>query len=112
MAEQQGYTKLPNDVIEGLARLPLNGTQFRILLVVVRYTNGFQRESHALSETFLATATGIHKKQIQRELNELIRFNILTVEKAATFNTPRVIKLNMDTINDQIRSHLIPDANK
>ena len=109
MAEQQGYTKLPNDTIENLAKLPLNGTQFRIILVVIRYTLGFQRGEHSLSETFLANATGIHKKQIQRELNELISFNILTVEQAATFKTSRVIKLNRDAESHQVTKKLPPN---
>lgn len=94
MADYIGYTKVPNDVIEGLSKLPLNGTQYRIILVVIRYTLGFQREEHALSETFLAKATNVGKRQIQRELNKLINLNILTVEKTATFKTSRVIKFN------------------
>jgi hypothetical protein len=41
--------------------------------VVWRYTYGFNRKQHELSQNFIAEATGLHKKQIQRELNNLIK---------------------------------------
>ena len=41
---QENFTKIPNQIIEKLVVEKLNGTQFRILLVLLRYTKGFHRE--------------------------------------------------------------------
>jgi phage replication O-like protein O len=92
--KENGYTPIANELIEQLYKLPLNGTQFRIILVVFRYTYGFNRKEHELSETFIASALASHKRQIQRELAELIKRQILDVVKPATFNSSRVVKFN------------------
>jgi len=94
--KENGYTPIANEILEKIAIQPLNGTQFRILLVVWRYTYGYSRKEHELSETFISRATSIHKKQIQRELMELINFRIITVEKQPTFNSSRIISFNKD----------------
>lgn len=92
--KENGYTPIANEIIEKLVKLPLNGTQWRIIAIVWRYTYGFSRKEHALSEGFISKGTGIHKKQIQREMNELISYNILSVVKEATFSSSRIIQFN------------------
>ena len=91
---EDGYTRIANEILEVIARYPINATQFRILMVIWRYTYGFNRKSSELSQSFIAEATGIHKKQVQRELNSLIKMNIVTVEKEANFSSPRILKFN------------------
>lgn len=91
---EDGYTRIANEILEAIARFPINATQFRILMVIWRYTYGFNRKSSELSQSFIAEATGLHKKQVQRELNELIKMNIIKVEKEASFSSPRVLKFN------------------
>ncbi|MDK2879633.1 MAG: hypothetical protein PWR06_2349 [Thermoanaerobacteraceae bacterium] len=93
---EHGYTKIANELLEVLAKTPLNGTQLRIILVLWRYTYGYNRKEHELSESFISKATGIHKKQIQRELNELIKYGLVFVVKEATFTSPRIIQFNKD----------------
>lgn len=91
---EDGYTRIANEILEAIARFPINATQFRILMVIWRYTYGFNRKSSELSQSFIAEATGLHKKQVQRELNALIKMNIIKVEKEASFSSPRVLKFN------------------
>lgn len=91
---ENGYTRIANEILEALAKMPLNGTQWRMLLVVFRYTYGFSRKEHDFSLSFLSAATGIHKQTIKRELDSLIAMNILTVIRDAGFSTSRVIQFN------------------
>ena len=91
---EHGYTRIANEILEALAVTNLNGTQRRILDVIFRQTYGYQRKEKDLSVTFIANATNIHKKQIQRELNALIERKIVTVVEEATFNKSRVIAFN------------------
>ena len=91
---ENGYTRIANELIEALAITDLNGTQRRIIDVVLRQTYGYQRKEHDLSITFIANATNIHKKQIQRELATLIERKIITVVSEATFNKSRILTFN------------------
>ncbi|HZK34203.1 MAG TPA: replication protein [Bacillota bacterium] len=91
---ENGFTRIANELLDKLAETKVNGTQFRILMVVFRYTYGFQRKEHELSETFIANATSIHKQQVKRELKALIDRRIINVIKQATFTEPRTISFN------------------
>ena len=92
--KENGYTPIANEIMEAVAKLKINATQFRILIVVWRYTYGFSRKEHYLSESFISKATGIHKKQIGRELALLIERNILIEVKPPSFSSTRVLKFN------------------
>lgn len=93
---EHGFARIANEILDALAMKPLNGTQWRILIVVFRYTYGFCRREHELSEAFISKATGIHRKQVGRELNVLIKNNLLTVKKEASFSSSRVLAFNKD----------------
>jgi len=79
---ENGHTRIANEILEVVARTKLSPTQYRIILIVWRYTYGFQRKAHKLSLTFLSKATGGDRRNIQRELNNLIERNILTVKNS------------------------------
>lgn len=73
----KNYTRIYNKVLEELAKQKLNATQFRLILVIWRYTLGFNRKEHDLSISFLSNATGCDKRQIQRELKRLEKRKII-----------------------------------
>lgn len=113
--QEKGFTKFDNEVLESICNRgnKLNATQITIILLVIRYTSGFSRESHALSAGFLSNASGIHKQQIKEELNNLIDRKIITVTKEASFSSSRELKLNMDISewnisNDYQETNLLP----
>lgn len=93
---QNGYTKIFHFIMDGLITNKLNGTQYRILLLVLRYTYGFHRDYHDFSLTFLAKALNIDKSYVRKELNTLIELDILMVVAEAGFNKPRKLKINND----------------
>ena len=97
--KENGYTAIANEILDAVALLKINGTQFRILLVVWRYTYGFQRKSHSLSESYISKATGIHIKQVGRELQGLIKRNIITEISQPTFSQARTIAFNKNHFN-------------
>ena len=94
--KENGYTPIANELIEQLYKLPLSGTKLRILLLVFRYTYGFSRKEHDLSENFIASALYTNKRQIQREIKSLIDANVLLVTKQATFNSSKIVAFNKD----------------
>lgn len=87
---ENGYTRIANPILEALAKMSLNGTQWRILLVIFRYTYGYGRKEHELSLSFISAATGCDKRQLQRELKDLESKRIITqkvgVKRIIAFN--------------------------
>lgn len=93
---EHGYTKIANELLEVLARTPLNATQLRIILVLWRYTYGYNRKEHELSESFLSKATGISKRYISKEINKLVKYGILKIVRESSYTSPRVYTFSKD----------------
>lgn len=106
---ENGYTRIANEILEVLAITDLNGTQRRILDIIFRQTYGYQRKEHDLSISFIAKATNINKKQIQRELTTLIDRNIISVVSEASFSKSRKLTFNKNYTGWLIRREV---ANK
>jgi phage replication O-like protein O len=91
---EEGYTRIANEILEVASKVKLNGTQFKILMAIWRYTYGFNRKSSEFSLNFLSEATNSNKQQVKRELDKLIEDNIIIIEKEADFNTSRILSFN------------------
>jgi phage replication O-like protein O len=94
--KEDGYTPIAHEILEAVSKQPLNGTQFRILTVIWRYTYGFNRKEHELSLTFISKATEIHKQQVKREIDSLIELNVISVQEEPGFGKSRTISFNKD----------------
>lgn len=68
---ENGYTRIANDILEHMATVKLSPTQYRILFLVWRCTYGFRKKEHEMSLSYINKATGIEKRNIQRELKSL-----------------------------------------
>lgn len=91
---ENGYTRIANEILEILAKTPISATQFRILMVILRYTYGYGEKTAKLSIGFIAKETGISERQAKRELNRLIESKIIKVEEEATFTRARTLSFN------------------
>jgi len=92
--KENGYSPIANEILDAISKVQINGTQAVIIFQLWRYTYGFSRKSHYLSETFISKATGINKRCISREMKSLIAGKIITVVSESTFTKPRVIAFN------------------
>jgi len=91
---EDGYTRIANELLEAIYSTRFNGTQFKILLCIIRYTYGFKRKSHNLSISFISKATGVSKRYISAELSRLIDNKVIAVLQEHTDTTSRVLALN------------------
>ena len=89
-----GYMRIANEIVEAIMQAGLNGTQFRIVLAVLRYTYGFNRKSHNISLAFLADVTNTNKQQVGRELKKLIDMRVITEVSKPGFKSTRVLEFN------------------
>lgn len=91
---EKGYTRIANEILEALTKTPLNGTQFRIVILILRETYGFSRKECSISETFIASRLGIKRQNVHREIKQLFQSGLLITIHEATFNSSRVIAFN------------------
>lgn len=106
---ENGFTRIANEILERISTVPLNGTQFRILMVIWRYTYGFNRKEHELSQAFIAEASGLSERQVRRELKRLVEMKIINVVKEATFSSARVLAFNKYFDNWQVTNQTTVD---
>ncbi|WP_336822981.1 replication protein [Sporosarcina sp. USHLN248] len=91
---ENGFTKIANELLEQIATFKFNGSEFRIIMTIWRFTYGFNRKSHPLSTSFIAEAVGIENSRVRKVLKKLIDNNVIHVLEEATFNESRVLAFN------------------
>lgn len=105
--KENGYTPIANELLEQLCKVNINGTQFRIIMVIWRMTYGFSRKSHEVSVGFMAKSMNADVRTLKRELNKLIEMNIVTVVKEASFDRSRVVEFNKNYDTWALNNHLV-----
>lgn len=76
---KNGHTRIANEIFDHIMKTNLNGTQFRLVLAIWRYTYGFQRKTNEMSISFLSKIINVNRTQLNRELVTLIDRNIISV---------------------------------
>lgn len=81
MARGEGWTRLPHKLVTQLARYPLSGAGFRLLLVIFRHTAGFGRDSWQASRDTLRNMMGVASDgTVDRAIAELAGWGIIIVK--------------------------------
>ena len=94
--KENGYTSIANELLEQLYRRRFSASQLKILLLVIRFTYGFNRRTATLSNTFIAAGTGMHEITVSKEVGTLLRDNVLKLYKKPSFHSSRIIGINKD----------------
>ena len=108
---ENGYTRIANSLLENLVIYKFNGSQYSIILEIIRCTYGYQKKSHSIALTFLQKATGLSKRAIQKELDILISQNVLIEYATASFKKPRELGINKNFLEWGMCKR-IPQVNK
>ncbi|MDQ4682663.1 replication protein, partial [Stenotrophomonas maltophilia group sp. RNC7] len=77
-----------------MVKYKFNGTQLKIVMIIWRYTYGFQRKEHSLSLNFITEAINSSKNVVKKELDTLIKNKVVSVTEEASFNSSRKIGFN------------------
>lgn len=81
---ENGYTRIANELIEkALLRVNVSGVQFRMMLLVIRLTYGFNRKAVDSSAASFAMSLRTTTKYVKQVLDELEMFNIVKVTWAS-----------------------------
>ena len=92
---ENGYTQIAHEFLEALCLVGLNGSEFRIVLSIVRQTWGWHRKEVALSLTDLRNATGIARRGLIYSIQNLQAKQIIEVSHSAA-GKKNVFRLNKD----------------
>ena len=91
--KDETYTAVPNEILETMAKAKLNGSQYALILIIWRYTFGFQRCQKELGAGFLAAATGLNVRTVKKELATLHKRQIILTISNGVGRT-HTIKIN------------------
>lgn len=78
---EKGHTRIANEILNEIMKTNLNGTQYRLIMCIWRYTYGFSRKEtkYGMSVSHLAELINASRSQVDRELKGLIDRNIIAV---------------------------------
>lgn len=93
---ENGYTRIANELLEAIIAAKLNGTQYAVIIALIRATYGFHLKSRTLGLAFFEKQTGRHKRQIAVEIDKLIKRNILIVVRPHSEGISRELQFNKD----------------
>lgn len=77
--KEDGYTAIANDIMDALIASELSGQDFKVSLLIIRKTYGFNKSEDAVSLTQMMAATGMSKIRCSQVVNRLELMKILTV---------------------------------
>lgn len=75
---EDGYTQIPNEILEKLARMPLSPSQWRVLLCIIRKPYGWHKKVDYIANFQIVEATGLCKAVVSRCLRGLNDMQIIT----------------------------------
>ena len=76
--QKDGFLKMPNEIVEQLAKINLSAYEWRTLCVLWRKTWGWQKERDKISITQFQKATGLERRHQARALKALVDKDIVT----------------------------------
>lgn len=80
--KDEGYTRVPNSLIDDQIMAQLNDKAFKCLMFIVRQTIGFDRDAHAISITQFQKYCGIKKRDtVIACIKELEDCNLIQVDR-------------------------------
>lgn len=74
-----GYTRIANELIDELLAADLTVRQMKVALAVIRKTYGFNKKHDRITNTQIASMTGIHFTHISTVKNELLDKRVLVM---------------------------------
>ena len=76
---ENGYTQIPNDILDALIRTTLTRHEARLLLFIMRRTYGWHKTSDRISYNQLEEGTGLDRRNISRTISRLVQNGLVVI---------------------------------
>ena len=102
MADQPGYTRIPNDIIEAMPYL--GNAELRVLLAIARKTVGFQKSGDRISVSQIEGLTGLTSRNAQKAIGALLEKGHISREQVGKQSYSYSLQTisPRDTVSDHI----------
>lgn len=110
---ENGYIRIATELYEQLYQIPLNASQLRIVLFIIRNTYGYHRKQWKISAGYISRGTGISLRNVRYGLKHLEALNIINVSHTGTgaINTVSINKKyttwNVQPVQDLARCKIL-----
>jgi len=74
--KEDGYTQIPNELLEQLAKIKLNSCEGRTIFALIRKTYGWHKETDRISISQFEKLTGLNRSSQCRALKSLVDRNV------------------------------------
>ncbi len=91
---EDGHTRIADPVLEALMKAKLTGTQWDLVMAIIRKTWGWGKTEDRISLTQFQKLTGRHRNLIARELTALQKRNIIKQTRKPTIDRAAKWKCN------------------
>jgi phage replication O-like protein O len=68
---ENGYTPIANELLDQLMKVNLSGSEWQLLIAILRKTYGFQKKTDWITLSQFAKITGIERRNVHRTLKKL-----------------------------------------
>ena len=75
---EDGFTKMPNNLLEQLARIRISGEAMQVFWVILRKIYGFHKKSDKIALSQLSAATGLKRVTVCKAIKKLTELNLIT----------------------------------
>lgn len=90
-----GFTRIPNELLEAFYRIKLRDEERRIWLMIARKTYGWNKKEAHIALSHFSVSTGIARSRISRGLQQLIKYNMIASHTRGTSNI-KLYSINKD----------------
>ena len=90
---EDGYVRIANELYQAVYKANLSGSEFRVLLFIIRQTYGFNKTERRLAISYIANGSEIPEKTVRRCINSLIEKNIIAA-KSEYQNEAKILRIN------------------
>lgn len=79
---EQGYTRIANELLDALAGSPMSSTGYAVVLLVIRNTYGWNKQSAPFSWAGIARSIAANERNVRREGQRLVECGVLRVTES------------------------------
>ena len=90
---EKNFTRIQNDILDALCSSTIPGQPMRVLLFIVRKTNGFGKDEDYISYSQISDMTGFSRQRVKECISRLRKMNIIKAE----YNGTRTAKYAINT---------------